>query len=301
MKMRLGIQIVPSILSKVRIQMCLEHGRWRSMMEQTKGCCRWGFHRGLYYKVCMKELNILQEYAYICAYVRFTLLNGVIGPEFCAGAALGGTNLARFHSILLPLGSIMSLTKTYTACDILTPGKGTITGKWVFFPPSANLLRNLMNPDIKVKSAQNVWNKCWREASLYLLTLSISTHPILMGSWSGTGRESLFCRFLPILNGIVKHSFLLWGRKCQHCTLCILRLLFSPDSPSFFFFFPRLFRHGFCCGAPNVEHDSAAVVCRSVLKDIRALILIRTDRSLSCCKPKHHGRRRNQWKSRHSC
>lgn len=41
----------------------------------------------------------------------------------CAGAALGGMKLARFHSILLPLGSIMSLTKTRTACGIFTPGK----------------------------------------------------------------------------------------------------------------------------------------------------------------------------------
>lgn len=76
-----------------------------------------------------KYISGICIYLYICAYVRFTSLNGVIGLEFCAGAALGGTNLARFHSILLPLGSIMSLTKTYTACDILTPGKGTITGK----------------------------------------------------------------------------------------------------------------------------------------------------------------------------
>lgn len=47
-----------------------------------------------------------------------------LGAVFCAGDALGGTRQARFHSILLPLGSIMSLTNVF-----LLLAKRTISGK----------------------------------------------------------------------------------------------------------------------------------------------------------------------------
>lgn len=34
----MGIQIVPYLLSRVGIQMCLGPRRWRSMLEQPRGC-----------------------------------------------------------------------------------------------------------------------------------------------------------------------------------------------------------------------------------------------------------------------
>lgn len=78
----------------------------------------------------MKELNTFHEYTCICHFSRLVHIIGWCWDlNSYEGAALGGMRLVRFHSILLPLGSFMSLTKTCTVCGIFTPGKRTITGK----------------------------------------------------------------------------------------------------------------------------------------------------------------------------
>lgn len=73
------------------------------------------FHRGLYYN---RFVNMC-----ICVYKTGLRYWMGLGAVFCTGVALGGSRLVRFHSIGLPLGSIMCLTKTCTACGISTPEK----------------------------------------------------------------------------------------------------------------------------------------------------------------------------------
>lgn len=89
-----------------------------------------------------------------------------------------------------------------------------------------------------------------------------------------------------------------WGLKCQPCILCILRQCFLPS----FYHFSYLYIF-FSWRMPYVEHDRLAEESgesRSVLKDIRVLILMWTDRALSCCEPKDHRSWKTRWRSRHS-
>ncbi len=99
-------------------------------------------------------------------------------------------------------------------------------------------------------------------------------------------------------NGISKSFPPSWGLTCQPCILCILRQCFLPS----FYHFSYLFIYIFFWRMPYVEHDRLAEesgASRSVLKDIRVLILMWTDRSLSCCEPKDHGSWKTRWRSRH--
>ncbi len=79
----------------------------------------------------------------------------------------------------------------------------------------------------------------------------------------------------------------------MHFKAMFFTLLLSFQLFIYLYFFRRM---------PYVEHDRLAEesgASRSVLKDIRVLILMWTDRSLSCCEPKDHGSWKTRWRSRH--